>query len=335
MVNEQIKTILNKLDGLVQENPDLVASGISIEQFINECKDNNSPLSAIVNCLLETIREKDEVIQSQNQKITNLQVQTQGIHSRLRRKSSHGEGIISPLIASPTGYFPDRPSPRRLSNGSDTSSPRELEEVLEMVDEKEELAIAQEEELNTLRQKVSLLQNQLEQQNKTILSLETGKQKGIQHQETNDNKIKELQRQVSQFQTEIKKQEQRIKELVREQKESDDDYHQLGQQKDRLKELLQVEKATNKRLEEQLAKEVNENQCLKEAQNKTNKQLFEKFNELARVKKLAVEEKKSLQQIINDQAKKYKQESEERESEYRKKMEHLMLLQVADKKIAH
>jgi len=328
MVNEQIQTILNKLGKLEGENLD-------IEQFISSCENNSAPISVIVSCLLDTIREKDEQIQSQNQTIANFQVKTPGIHSRLRRKSSNGEGVISPLIASPTGYFPDRPSPRRLSNGSDTSSPRELEEVLEIVDEKEELVNAQEEELNTLRQKVSLLQSQLEQQNKTILSLETGKQKVIQHQETNDNKIKELQRQVSQFQTEIKKQEQRIKELVREQKESDDDYHQLGQQKDRLKELLQVEKATNERLEEQLAKEVNENQCLKDSQNKTNKALFDKFKELKRAKKLAEREIGSLKKIINDQTQEYREESQARELEYRKKAEHLVLLQVADKKIAH
>jgi len=125
MVNEQIKTILNKLDGLTQENPDLVANGISIEQFINECKDNNSPLSAIVNCLLETIREKDEEISKQNQTITNFQAQTQGIYTRLRRKGGSEEGVISPLVASPTGFF-DRPSPRKRFASypnSQTSSP--------------------------------------------------------------------------------------------------------------------------------------------------------------------------------------------------------------------
>ena len=125
MVNEQIQTILNKLDGLTQENPDLVANGISIEQFINECKDNNSPLSAIVNCLLETIREKDEEISKQNQTIANYQTQTQGIHSLLRRRSGSREGVISPLVASPTGFF-DRPSPRKRFASypnSQTSSP--------------------------------------------------------------------------------------------------------------------------------------------------------------------------------------------------------------------
>ena len=352
MVNEQIKTILNKLDGLTQENPDLVANGISIEQFINECKDNNSPLSAIVNCLLETIREKDEEISKQNQTITNFQAQTQGIYTRLRRKGGSEEGVISPLVASPTGFF-DRPSPRKRfasypnsqtsspvhADWSMTSSPHSVDfstggPSLNMP-EWEETIGAREEELNNLRQQVSLLQTKLEQKDKAILNLETERQDRIQQQETEDHQKKALQSQASQVQSEAKQHQAKINQLERELKETNDDYYQLGQQKDRLKEIVQEAKATNKRLEEELEKEAKENQCLKEAQNKTNKQLFDKFKELRLTKKLANEEKIALQQIINDQTKKYQEESQARESEHRKKMEHLMLLQVADRKITH
>src|SRR6185312_13187650 len=198
MVNEQIKTILNKLDGLTQENPDLVANGISIEQFINECKDNNSPLSAIVNCLLETIHEKDEEISKQNQTIANYQAQTQGIYSRLQRrprrlslqeeknnKSEVSFPLLSPRVGSLAADF-DRPSPRKRFGSlpssqvsspvpfdySSLSSPLSinspvgnnpnpnldipvLDQVLEEMAQESEIAEAQEEELNTLRQQVS------------------------------------------------------------------------------------------------------------------------------------------------------------------------------------
>jgi len=81
MVNEQIQTILNKLGKLEGENLD-------IAQFISSCENNSAPISVIVSCLLDTIREKDEQIQRQNQTISNFQVQTQGVYSHLKRRPS-------------------------------------------------------------------------------------------------------------------------------------------------------------------------------------------------------------------------------------------------------
>ncbi|CAG8548468.1 1173_t:CDS:2 [Paraglomus brasilianum] len=334
MVNEQIQTILNKLDGLTQENPDLVANGISIEQFINECKDNNSPLSAIVNCLLETIREKDEEISKQNQTIANYQTQVQGINARFQRrprrlsleekeKNKGVDQVSSPISFDYSSFSSPRSAHSPLGDYHPSLDIPKLDNVLEAIAQEDEIIEAQEEELNNLRKQVSLLQKQTESQAKVIENFEANKQVYVQG-------IKEKNAEIGELKVSFKDQKEKVESLKKELKQTENDLYEEGLKRDRLAESLRLERGKNKKLGEQLEDEINNNETSRKKRDVDDGRMLNKFESLMKDKTFAQQQIEHLKELIESQEERYRQEKNERDKEYRKKMENLMRLQSSD-----
>jgi chromosome segregation ATPase len=203
-----------------------------------------------------------------------------------------------------------------------------LERVLEEMAQENQVAEAQEEQLNILQQREFILEKQLGFKDKEIEQLEETKQHLTQQ-------IKELEAQVSQSQAELKKQVDETKSLKIELEQTETDLYQVGGQKDQVQELYKQAKTTIKQLEEQLAQEVNENECLTKKQDETSQKLLNKLHELSTVKKLAQDEKEGLQELIKKQEEQYQQERLEREADHQKKMENLMKFQINNKSLTY
>ncbi|CAG8597683.1 11009_t:CDS:2, partial [Paraglomus occultum] len=336
MVNEQKQTILNELDELRKENPNLVANEFSVEQFIANCQEGSAPISAIVNFFLNSIREKDntihekdEEIKSKNQTIANYQAQTQGLNSQLSRNKprrlSLQEGEIYPTSSSPR---PDLPSPFRTPA---TPTIPELECLSNLVHQREsELEQEASQVIADLRankekllQQLSSLNKQLEQKESLLRDSETERQEQT-HQLT---QLVEIKAENTKLRAELKTKEEQFKQKEKEADETNTDFLLAANKVEVLQEQVKTITNENVELQHYLNEVSQERDYLKRNQKRTHQELLDKIDELTQLQKSAAEQKEELEDIIYQREEAYESIRQQREVEFQKQLDNLRLFQ--------
>ncbi|RHZ37034.1 hypothetical protein [endosymbiont GvMRE of Glomus versiforme] len=170
----------------------------------------------------------------------------------------------------------------------------------------------------------NLMKKLLDQKEREIKRLEAQKEQWLaEKQEWEQETVKH-----QQLQANLVQKDKKIAELNAELKETGDDLLQLDKKNDKLNNFLTQEKLNIRQLEEQLAREVDENHRLKASQEEINNSLLAKVKELAEVKKIGLEEQERWQGIITEQQEKYEQEKEEREKQFAQTVNNLRNFQL-------
>ncbi|RHZ37577.1 hypothetical protein [endosymbiont GvMRE of Glomus versiforme] len=170
----------------------------------------------------------------------------------------------------------------------------------------------------------NLMKKLLDQKEREIKRLEAEKEQWLaEKQEWEQETVKH-----QQLQANLVQKDKKIAELNTELKETGDDLLQLDKKNDKLNNFLTQEKLNNRQLEEQLAREIDENHRLKASQEEINNSLLAKVKELAEVKKIGLEEQERWQGIITEQQEKYEQEKEEREKQFTQTVNNLRNFQL-------